>query len=143
MIPETQALAWALIRSKLSACQFAAFQTFCNHPGSTRNEADVASGNGQVNVSTSRRIAELLRLGLLREGEARPCRVSGRSGTTYWPVMQEPMRRPKVPGPSKRMKAALVELEGLFTGPGQQQLIDDIRVPKALDIVRRALGERP
>jgi hypothetical protein len=53
-------------------------------PGLTSDELAVAAG--MLRQVPARRLPELERLGLVRRGQVRPSRVTGRNGLTWWPI---------------------------------------------------------
>ena len=57
------------------------------HPGLTSDE--LAEAVGMQRHQPARRLPELERMGLVRKGEARPSRLSGRRGVTWFVVEGE------------------------------------------------------
>lgn len=112
MIPATQSEAWASIRSSLTVVQWRTWLWFAENPKSSRNELDHALGAGAVNAAFSRRIAELVRRGLLRECPARTCRISGYRATTYEAVVGEPKPVAQTITKAQALKA----IEGVVAG---------------------------
>ncbi len=56
------------------------------NPGCTSNELDEISGKGEGRIR--KRLNDLLRRGLVRHGEPRVSRVSGKHNVTWWPVVK-------------------------------------------------------
>jgi hypothetical protein len=71
---------------RLGLHQQIVLQAVREHPGSTHSE--LAEGTVLDWLQTARRLSELAKAGLVRQGEARPCRIKGSRCTTWWPVSE-------------------------------------------------------
>ena len=82
--PVTSHLAASNVSKTGSAARWqrVALDLIRRRPGMTARELENAGGyeNGQIR----KRLAEVMRGGLIRKGTARTCRVSGRQAATWW-----------------------------------------------------------
>lgn len=70
-----------------SAQREACLRAVVEHPGLTA--AEIAEVIGVDRHAPGRRLPELRQAGLIRNGEARACRVKGTNCLSWWPVYQE------------------------------------------------------
>ena len=83
--PATSHAAATEIAPKLSDIRAWALSLLREHPGMTAVELCEAAGIGDVR-KVNRRLPELERDGLVRRGEARVCRVTGKRAQPWFPV---------------------------------------------------------
>lgn len=138
--PVTQQLAYANIRARLGTAQFRVWEFLQTNGPHTRNELDRAIGAGQPNSNASRRLAELIRMGVIIEGPPRTCRISGHLCTQYLAAVVEPRALTRRPSKLARALDALATMERTLAGPAET-LIPDPRVGRALAVARETLAE--
>jgi hypothetical protein len=83
--PETSRLAAAEIADHLPELHAWALDCVRESPGLTQRELGAKYCPEDLR-KIGRRLGELVRRGLLREGDARSCSITGRAAGTYWPV---------------------------------------------------------
>lgn len=82
--PETSKAAARGIVPHLGALQQAAADAVRRWPGRTATELAVNAGHADPRVF-NRRLGECERLGMVRRGEPRRCKATGRQAATWWP----------------------------------------------------------
>lgn len=82
--PETSHAAASGIAPHLGALQQAAADAVRRWPGRTATELAVNAGHADPRVF-NRRLGECERFGMVRRGEPRACKATGRQAATWWP----------------------------------------------------------
>ena len=82
--PETSKQAARAIAPSLGTLQARVLALVKAAPGSTGSELAHGAGDGDPR-HVNRRLGELAAAGEIRRGEARACKRTGRSATTWWP----------------------------------------------------------
>lgn len=83
--PHTSHEAAARVARELGERQRATLEAVRAHPGLTRGELAAADGLHDPHTH-ARRLTELDRLGKVRRGDRRVCRVTGFGAATWWPA---------------------------------------------------------
>ena len=137
-IPATQLAAYERLKSSgaLARSQWEVYDLLTRSPGLTRNEVDLAIGHGRPNANASRRLVEMVRLGVLRRGPSRRCTVTNRACETWFVTgaaeVTRPAKKAKATGPT--IVEAFSTLSKLLRHP-RAKLLPDATIDAALSIV--------
>jgi hypothetical protein len=82
--PETSQRGAEDAAGRLGQMRQAVLEAVTRHPGLTASELERAEG--VLGRTYGRRLPELAAHLMVRRGEARPCTVTGRAATTWWPA---------------------------------------------------------
>ena len=83
--PDTSREAAETFAPKQRQSQMRALGYVSENPGSTANELAKVAGDRDIR-KIGRRLPELERFGLVRRGEPRPCKVTNRNASTWYPA---------------------------------------------------------
>lgn len=115
MTRDTSHESYASVRPALPRLQALVLQALIDCGPMTRSELDKSlAGPGEVNPSYHKRLSELERLGLVRAGKRRPCRVSGRTCIEWEPSSGQSFPPPKISWKQRALDAekTVIELRG-------------------------------
>lgn len=127
------AYAYLIESGRLSRARAEVYAHVYNRGPQTRNELDAALAPGQPNPTSSRRLADLERMGLMYRVRVRPCKITGRN-SDEWDVTDrvQPLEVPE----KLTAREALKKVREIVSAPSARTFSDN-----TLDRIERVLDE--